>query len=93
MTGTTSTGKAGNTVPDILDDTMVGEIKNRLFVNNTRQLQLQVSVAEKLNVPFRLFISPRTRRVANSVKRAVQGTGGSIERIDPVTKTATQVFP
>ncbi|WP_346017135.1 polymorphic toxin-type HINT domain-containing protein [Pseudenhygromyxa sp. WMMC2535] len=58
--GTALNGRAGNTIPDIMG-AEVGEIKNRMVVSNTRQMQIQADVAEQLGVPFNVYISPEQR--------------------------------
>ncbi|MCA9700925.1 MAG: hypothetical protein KC431_25595, partial [Myxococcales bacterium] len=88
VTGATGSGKVGNAVPDILDGTMVGEVKNRLIVSRSRQLRIQIEAARELGVPFRLYISPRTRHVTQPLRDAIHEFGGEIIRIDPVAGTA-----
>ena len=53
------------------------------------QLRVQVAYAKATGVPFSLIVSPTTQRISKVVTKAVEETGGTIQRFDPVTGTFT----
>jgi RHS repeat-associated protein len=88
VTGRTSRGVVGRSVPDSLTGGIT-EVKDRRVVAYTRQLQIQADAALDRGVPFNLIVSPRTRHVTRNVEEAVDMTGGSIRVYNPETSTLT----
>jgi len=78
----------GRSIPDVLT-TSVTEIKNSIEVNNSIQLRIQAAYAAWKGIPFNLIVSPATQRVSLSVQTAVEASGGTIQRFNPLTGTFT----
>ncbi|NJK31195.1 MAG: hypothetical protein HC927_01590 [Deltaproteobacteria bacterium] len=83
--GLTRSGHLGRAIPDAITDAGIYEVKNRLVVSYTRQLQIQVDYARMAGRPFHLIVSPRTQHVTRSLLDAVADTGGSVRALDPAT--------
>lgn len=78
----------GRSVPDVLHRG-IREIKSGAEIDNSPQLRVQAAYARLFRIPFSLIVSPATQRISQSVRDAVEKTGGTIQRFDPATGTFT----
>ena len=78
----------GRSVPDVLQRG-IREIKSGVEIDNSPQLKFQAAYAQLFRIPFSLIVSPATQRISQSVRYAVEKTGGTIQRFDPATGTFT----
>ena len=65
----------GNSIPDILDDKQVGEIKDTKTVSNTRQLRIQREAAKVSGKDHNIYTGNRTK-----VSKPVERSGSNIIR-------------
>jgi RHS repeat-associated protein len=79
-------GIARGSIPDVLGSSIT-EFKNAIEVNYTLQMKIQVAYANLTGQPLNLIVSPTTQRISASLQEAIAGTGGTIQRFDPATKT------
>jgi len=87
--GLTRTGELRRSVPDLITDASILEIKDTKRVWFTRQLQVQYDAALASGRRLDLVVSPRTTHVVGGLKLAVERTGGSIRVFDPSTGSFT----
>lgn len=80
----------GTSIPDVMPESDVTEIKNVLNLLYTNQLKIQVQRADS---SFNLIVSPRTQSISQPLQDAVRTSGGNIQIYDPVTGEFTPWQP
>jgi hypothetical protein len=92
LPGTLPNGATRNTVPDLVLPSNaavlpgITDIKNVGVLSMDSQLQAQLSIALRGNMPFNVVVSPTTQ-VYGTVIRAAQRTGGDVYVWNPLTKS------
>ena len=77
----------GTSIPDIMRNGDITEIKDVLNLSFTRQLQIQAEAAEG---SFSLIVGPRTQSISAPLQNAVYSSGGTIQMFNPSTGAFTQ---
>ena len=83
VSGMTRRGKQINVEPDLLGGRFgVTEIRDRINVSFTRQMQAEYDVARQMGTSYNLVISPRTQIVSRPLQKAIRQSGGLIVQFD-----------
>ena len=92
VSGFARSGQRMNVEPDLFGGRFgVTEIRDRLHVSFTKQMQVEADVARRMGVSYNLIVSPRTKTIARSLQQETASTGGVILQFNPLNSTFSSI--